>query len=147
MSFALHGLAVSNGIAIGHAHLISHATLEVEHYVLPGRFIEEEVERFDEAVAKVQAGLDAVAVCGTALSDEHADTLRRLRRPLIYVPHTDESGIGFDAVSRWKESVGRGEIVRLPDDIKDLNSLKQRADYQAWLKNLRHSRIESAYCV
>ena len=35
MSFTLHGLAVSNGIAIGHAHLVSHATREVEHYVLP----------------------------------------------------------------------------------------------------------------
>ena len=31
MSFTLHGLAVSGGIAIGQAHLISQATLEVSH--------------------------------------------------------------------------------------------------------------------
>ncbi|MBI4989214.1 MAG: phosphoenolpyruvate--protein phosphotransferase [Rhodocyclales bacterium] len=60
MSFTIHGLAVSNGIAIGHAHLVSHATLEVEHYVLPGRFVDEEIVRFDEAVAEVQAELDAL---------------------------------------------------------------------------------------
>ena len=60
MSFTLHGLAVSNGIAIGHAHLVSHATLEVEHYVLPGRFINEEVARLEQAVVEVQAELDAL---------------------------------------------------------------------------------------
>ena len=60
MSFTLHGLAVSHGIAIGHAHLVSHALLEVEHYVLPGRYVDEEVVRFDEAVAEVQGELDAL---------------------------------------------------------------------------------------
>jgi phosphotransferase system enzyme I (PtsI) len=60
VSFTLHGLAVSHGIAIGHAHLVSHALLEVEHYVLPGRYVDEEVVRFDEAVAEVQGELDAL---------------------------------------------------------------------------------------
>ena len=32
MSFTIHGIGVSGGIAIGHAHLLSHAQLEVEHY-------------------------------------------------------------------------------------------------------------------
>ncbi len=67
MSFTLHGLAVSNGIAIGHAHLVSHATLEVEHYVLPNRFIDEEVARLEQAVVEVQAELDAL-MAGTEAS-------------------------------------------------------------------------------
>ncbi|MCC6880442.1 MAG: phosphoenolpyruvate--protein phosphotransferase, partial [Rhodocyclaceae bacterium] len=71
MSFTLHGLAVSHGIAIGHAHLVSHATLEVEHYVLPGRYVDEEVARFDQAVAAVQAELDALmAGAGAAAPSE-----------------------------------------------------------------------------
>ena len=71
MSFTLHGLAVSNGIAIGHAHLVSHAVLEVEHYVLPGRYVDEEVARFDQAVAAVQAELDALmAGAGAAAPSE-----------------------------------------------------------------------------
>ena len=49
MSFTLHGIAVSSGIAIGHAHLISHTSLEVAHYVLPKRFVDEEIARFDTA--------------------------------------------------------------------------------------------------
>lgn len=50
MSFTLHGIAVSSGIAIGHAHLISHTSLEVAHYVLPKRFVDEEIARFDAAL-------------------------------------------------------------------------------------------------
>ncbi|MDH4286465.1 MAG: PEP-utilizing enzyme, partial [Gallionella sp.] len=50
MSFTLHGISVSSGIAIGHAHLISHTSLEVAHYVLPKQFIEGEIARFDAAL-------------------------------------------------------------------------------------------------
>ena len=50
MSFTLHGIAVSSGIAIGHVHLLSHCSLEVAHYVLPKQFIAEEVARFDAAL-------------------------------------------------------------------------------------------------
>ena len=50
MSFTLHGISVSNGIAIGYAHLISHTSLDVEHYVLPKKFIDEEIARFDTAL-------------------------------------------------------------------------------------------------
>ncbi len=50
MSFTLHGIAVSSGIAIGHAHLVSHTSLEVAHYVLPKKFLAEEIARFDAAL-------------------------------------------------------------------------------------------------
>jgi len=60
MSFSLHGLAVSGGIAIGRAHLVSHATLEVAHYQLREKDIESEVARFEAAVATVQAELEAL---------------------------------------------------------------------------------------
>jgi len=50
MSFSLHGIAVSSGIAIGYAHLISHTSLEVAHYVLPKQFLGEESARFNTAL-------------------------------------------------------------------------------------------------
>jgi phosphotransferase system enzyme I (PtsI) len=58
MSFALHGIPVSGGIAIGHAHLISHAKLEAAHYRVPPGQISKEVARFDAAVDSVRAELD-----------------------------------------------------------------------------------------
>ncbi len=50
VSFTLHGIAVSSGIAIGHAHLVSHTSLEVAHYVLPKQFLDAEIARFDAAL-------------------------------------------------------------------------------------------------
>jgi len=55
MSFTLHGLAVSGGIAIGQAHLISQATLEVSHLVIAPRMVEKEVARLEAAVERVRA--------------------------------------------------------------------------------------------
>jgi phosphoenolpyruvate-protein phosphotransferase (PTS system enzyme I) len=58
MSFALHGIPVSGGIAIGHAHLISHAKLETAHYLVRPDQLSEEIRRFDAAVASVRSELD-----------------------------------------------------------------------------------------
>ena len=60
MSFCLHGQAVSGGIAIGRAHLVSHAMLEVAHYQLRERDVAGELVRFDKAVATTGAELDAL---------------------------------------------------------------------------------------
>src|SRR5690242_4834947 len=60
MSFALHGIPVSGGIAIGYAHLISHAQLEAAHYRVPPEQIDEEVRRFDAATSAVRNELAAL---------------------------------------------------------------------------------------
>jgi phosphotransferase system enzyme I (PtsI) len=60
VSFALHGIPVSGGIAIGHAHLISHAKLEAAHYLVPPDQLTAEVARFDAAVSGVRAELEAL---------------------------------------------------------------------------------------
>ena len=60
MSFTLHGIPVSNGIAIGHAHLVSHTTLEVAHYTLPKHLVKEEVARLDAALEATRQELTAL---------------------------------------------------------------------------------------
>ncbi|MCP5267439.1 MAG: phosphoenolpyruvate--protein phosphotransferase [Zoogloeaceae bacterium] len=60
MSFTLHGLGVSGGIAIGVAHLISHATLEVAHLTISPRMVEKELARFDAALDQVRLELAAM---------------------------------------------------------------------------------------
>ncbi len=60
MSFTLHGIGVSGGIAIGRAHLVSHATLEVNHYVVPPHQVAAESMRFDAAVRTVRAEFDGL---------------------------------------------------------------------------------------
>ena len=51
-SFALHGIGVSGGIAIGRAQLVSHATLEVAHYTIPAGRVDAEIARLDNALPK-----------------------------------------------------------------------------------------------
>jgi len=59
-SFMLHGAGVGGGIAIGQAHLISSARLEVAHYEIAAADVEQEVMRFNVAVEKVRAELLAL---------------------------------------------------------------------------------------
>ncbi len=62
MSFVLHGLAVSPGISIGRASLISHATLEVAQYQVRERDVEAELARFDAALGAVRSELDTLKI-------------------------------------------------------------------------------------
>src|SRR5712671_3655661 len=60
MNFVLHGHAVSTGITIGYAHLVSTARLEVGHYEVPPEDVESEVERFDAALRRARTELAAL---------------------------------------------------------------------------------------
>jgi phosphoenolpyruvate-protein phosphotransferase (PTS system enzyme I) len=57
MSFTLHGLPVSGGIAIGRAHLITPVSLDVAHYLIDEAQIPAETARFEKAVSEVQEEL------------------------------------------------------------------------------------------
>jgi len=60
VSFTLHGIPVSRGIAIGRAYLIAPAALDVDHYLIEPAQIESEVERFRAAQQRVHEELDAL---------------------------------------------------------------------------------------
>lgn len=60
MSFTLHGIPVSRGIAIGRAYLIAPAALDVDHYLIEPAQIEGEIERFRTAQQQVHEELDAL---------------------------------------------------------------------------------------
>jgi phosphotransferase system enzyme I (PtsI) len=57
MSFTLHGLGVSGGIAIGRALLMSHATLEVSHLTVSPKMVDKELARLDTAINAVKSEL------------------------------------------------------------------------------------------
>ena len=61
MSFTIHGVGVSGGIAIGRAQLVSHAQLEVAHYDIPASQVATEKSRFDAAIAQVREDLTELA--------------------------------------------------------------------------------------
>lgn len=57
-SFSMHGVGVSSGIAIGHAHLISHALLEVVHFKIEASGVDDEIARFERAIVLVKHDLE-----------------------------------------------------------------------------------------
>ena len=59
-SFSMHGIGVSSGIAIGKAHLVSNALLEVVHYQLPQHLIDNEIKRFENAIHTVKKDLERI---------------------------------------------------------------------------------------
>jgi phosphotransferase system enzyme I (PtsI) len=61
MSFTIHGIGVSGGVAIGRAQLVSHAHLEVAHYAIHGDLVPEEKARFDAAVDRVRTELGSLS--------------------------------------------------------------------------------------
>lgn len=56
----LHGIPVSSGIAIGRAHLLAPAALDVKHYLVSGAQVESEVARLQAAMAFVHEELRSV---------------------------------------------------------------------------------------
>jgi phosphotransferase system enzyme I (PtsI) len=59
-SFTLHGIPVSRGVAIGRAHLLAPAALDVKHYLIPEEQVEAEVLRLQKAIATVHKELETI---------------------------------------------------------------------------------------
>lgn len=54
MTFSIHGIGVSEKVAIGRAHLLSHVSLEAQHYLISADQVDEELQRFVAAIKTVQ---------------------------------------------------------------------------------------------
>ncbi|GGC86909.1 phosphoenolpyruvate--protein phosphotransferase [Undibacterium terreum] len=59
-SFTLQGIPVSRGIAIGRAHLLRPAALDVQHYLVAQEQVEAEVRRLQDAITQVHKELQAI---------------------------------------------------------------------------------------
>lgn len=60
MTLALHGVAVSRGVAMGRVHLIRRDTLDITQYELDPGSLDAEVARFDAALAAARQQLDDI---------------------------------------------------------------------------------------
>lgn len=132
MSFTIHGIGVSGGIAIGHAHLVSHTKLEVSHYDVPAAQLAEETARFDRAVNTVRSELEelrgsvpagAPAEFG-AFIDLHLmilgdTTLSVVPRAIIESEHCN---------AEWALKIQTDELLQQFDAIEDSYLRERRTD-------------------
>jgi phosphotransferase system enzyme I (PtsI) len=133
VSFALHGIGVSGGIAIGRAHLVSHATREVAHYTIPQAQVPSEIARFTAAIQEVQRELEGLHVALTsgdapgefgAFLDVHwmilkDPTLSEVPRRIIAEQRCN---------AEWALMLQMGVLVEQFDQIEDPYLRERKAD-------------------
>ncbi len=83
MNFVLHGVAVSAGITIGHAHLVSSARLEAAHYEIADSAVAAEIFRFDAAIARARQELAAIEAHVTADAPAEFGAFINLHRMIL----------------------------------------------------------------
>lgn len=133
-SFTLHGIPVSRGIAIGRAHLLAPAALDVRHYLIGAEQVEAEVQRLQDAIDTVHKELqmiwkdlpqDAPAELGAFL-DVHALILSD---PMI-------SEMPLDIIrtrhynAEWALVTQIDELSAQFDEIEDLYLRERKNDIQ-----------------
>jgi len=133
-SFTLHGIPVSRGIAIGRAHLLAPAALDVKHYLIAEEHVEAEVLRLQTALAAVHHELqtlwnelpkDAPTELG-AFIDVHALILSD---PMISEAPLDIiRGRHYNA--EWALVTQIEELSAQFDEIEDAYLRERKADIQ-----------------
>jgi phosphotransferase system enzyme I (PtsI) len=83
MNFVLHGHAVSGGITIGYAHLVTTARLEVVHYEIPDEAVEAEVRRFEAALHKARDELATLKQHIAADAPQEFEAFLNLHRMIL----------------------------------------------------------------
>ena len=132
MSFTLHGLPVSSGIAIGHAHLVSNTSLEVAHYVLPKHLVAEEVARLDAALEATRRELSDLRSYRPQLAAAEFDAFLDLHLMILGDEHISHAA--RDMVSRehcnaeWALKAQMDELVTQFEAFEDAYLRERKTD-------------------
>ena len=133
MSFALHGVGVSGGIAIGHAYLASHAALEVAHHIVPQDQVDNEISRLDTAFTAVREELQALhasVVDGPAAAEYGA--FLDLHRMILDDPTLSTSAKTYIAQNQcnaeWAITQQMGVLMAQFEEIEDPYLRERKTD-------------------
>ena len=122
-SFSIHGVGVSSGIAIGQAHLVSNALLEVVHYQLPKHLIDDEIRRFSNAIATVKH--DLLQIKGSLRKNAPAELTAFITTHLMMLDDKSLSEIPKDVIkneqcnAEWAIKLQMDDIVDQFEQIED----------------------------
>lgn len=138
MTFSIHGLAVSRGVAIGRAVLVASSRLDVAHYFINAHDIEAEIARVrtgrDTVVAEIHRLQDSVATMGPKEAPQELAALLDVHLMLLQ----DEELIG--GVKHWiTERLYNAEwalttqlelVARQFDEMEDAYLRERKADLE-----------------
>jgi phosphotransferase system enzyme I (PtsI) len=134
MNFVLHGHAVSGGITIGYAHLVTTARLEVAHYEIAPDAVEAEVQRFESAMRQAREDLGALKQHIAADAPPEFAAFLNLHRMIL-----DDSALsevpkalirGRRANAEWALVQQMEKLTERFDEIEDPYLRERKADVQ-----------------
>ncbi|MGF6600574.1 phosphotransferase system enzyme I (PtsI) [Paraburkholderia sp. GAS448] len=134
MSFTLHGIPVSRGIAIGRAYLIAPAALDVDHYLIEHAQIEGEIERFRTAQQLVHVELDALRADLAADAPSEMGAFINVHTMILNDAMLVQETIDLIRTRRynveWALTEQLERLSRHFDDIEDEYLRERKADIQ-----------------
>ena len=132
MSFTIHGIGVSSGIAIGRAQLVSHAQLEVAHYDVPKNRVAEEQARFDAAIESVYSEFEALSTQIPADSPPEFEAFLNLHRMILRDPTLSQTPKQLienqQCNAEWALKLQMEELLEQFSRIDDAYLRERRAD-------------------
>ena len=131
MNFVLHGAAVSAGITIGYAHLVSSARLEVAHYEIPAASVPAELFRFDAALARAKQELAAIEAHVPADAPHEVGAFVNLHRMIL-----DDSSLSQAPRELIRERRCNAEWALVQQMEKLVDQFEEMED--AYLRERRH---------
>jgi phosphotransferase system enzyme I (PtsI) len=134
VSFTLHGIPVSRGIAIGRAYLIAPAALDVDHYLIEPSQIEGEVERFRAAQRVVHHELDELRADLSADAPSEMGAFIDVHSMILNDPMLVQETIDLIRTRRynveWALTEQLERLTRHFDDIEDEYLRERKADIE-----------------
>jgi phosphotransferase system enzyme I (PtsI) len=133
-SFTLHGISVSQGIAIGRAHLLTPAALDVEHYLIAQEQVEAEVQRLKDAIIAVHRELHTIR--HTLPKDAPSELAAFLDVHALILSDTMLSEMPLEIIrnryynAEWALVTQIDELSAQFDEIEDAYLRERKADIQ-----------------
>ena len=138
MTFTVHGLPVSRGIAIGRAVIVASSRVDVAHYIVKPEQVASEIDRLRDArnvvvaeIGKIQEGLQ-----GLSSADAHSELSALLDVHLMLLQDEQlSSGVKHWIVERqynaeWALTAQLEVIARQFDEMEDPYLRERKADLE-----------------
>jgi phosphotransferase system enzyme I (PtsI) len=134
MPFTLHGIPVSRGIAIGRAHMLARAALDVSHYLVDEDKLDTEVERLRAARATVRAELVTLKRELPADAPEELSAFLAVHAMFVDDPHLSLAAEKLIRERRynaeWALTTQLEELIRQFGEIEDAYLRERKADIE-----------------
>ena len=123
MTVALYGFGVSRGVAIGRACILARGALDIVEYAIPNKFVDEEVARFEAALATARRQLKEIR--NHIPTNTPVDIAAFIDTHLLMMEDTSLATAPIHSIrtikcnAEWALKLQRDALVRVFDQIDD----------------------------